>query len=136
MTEPAKLYGAVALGSALGALARYLCSLGFVVCFGAGFPVGTLFVNVTGSFLIGLYATLTEPGGRLSVSTAARQFVLAGFCGGFTTFSVFSLEMLLLVESGAHHLAALNLLGSVVCWLIAVWFGWRVGVRLNRSTKR
>ncbi|RST86721.1 fluoride efflux transporter CrcB [Aquibium carbonis] len=132
MSRTARLYGAVALGSALGALARYLCSLGLLAVFGAGFPVGTLAVNVAGSFLIGLFATLTEPGGRLLASPPARQFVLAGFCGGFTTFSVFSLETLFLLESRAFHLAALNLGVSVILWLAAVWLGWRIGARLNR----
>jgi CrcB protein len=133
MAWPGRLYGAVALGSALGALARYLLSLGLLAWFGAGFPLGTLVVNVAGSFLIGLYATLSEPGGRLPASPATRLFVLAGFCGGFTTFSIFSLETLFLIESRAFHLAALNLSASVILWLAAVWLGWRIGARLNRQ---
>jgi len=136
MAEPAKLYVAVALGSALGALARHLCSVGILAWFGPAFPLGTLLVNVAGAFLIGLYATLSEPGGRLPASLAARQFVLTGFCGGFTTFSIFSLETVFLIESRAFHLAALNVSASLVLWLIAVWLGWRVGVRLNHSKAR
>ena len=132
MAGPARYYGAVALGSSLGALARYLCSLGLVAWLGPGFPLGTLAVNVAGSFLIGLYATLTEPGGRLPARPRTRQFVLTGFCGGFTTFSVFSLETVFLVESRAFDLAALNVGASIVLWLIAVWLGWRLGARLNR----
>ncbi len=131
MTAPARYYGTVALGSALGAVARYLCSIGFLAWFGPGFPLGTLFVNVAGSFLIGLYVTLAEPGGRLQAGPGARQFVLTGFCGGFTTFSIFSLETVFLIESRAFHLAALNLCASIVLWLIAVWLGWRLGARLN-----
>jgi fluoride exporter len=135
MAEPGKLYGAVALGSALGAVARYLCSIGILTWFGLGFPLGTLAVNVVGSFLIGFYATLTEPGGRLLASPAARQFVLAGFCGGFTTFSIFSLETVFLIESREFHLAALNVCGSLILWLTAVWLGWRAGARLNRPQR-
>lgn len=132
MTGTPKLYAAVALGSSLGAVARYLCSLGFLALLGPSFPWGTLAVNILGSFLIGLYATLTEPGGRLLASPAARQFVLAGFCGGFTTFSIFSLETLFLIEDRAFALAAVNIFVSLVLWLTAVWIGYRVGVRLNR----
>ena len=132
MAEPNRIYLAVMLGSSLGASARFLCSLGLLAVLGSGFPWGTLAVNVAGSFLIGLYATLTEPGGRLLASPARRQFVLAGFCGGFTTFSIFSLETLFLFEARAFGLAAANVAGSLVLWLIAVWLGYRIGARLNR----
>jgi fluoride exporter len=94
-----RLYAAVAAGSALGALARFLCSLALTGLLGPAFPWGTLAVNGLGSFLIGLYATVSEPGGRLRAGPAWRHFVIAGFCGGFTTFSIFSLETLLLVEA-------------------------------------
>jgi fluoride exporter len=136
MAQLGKLYGAVALGSALGAVARYLCSIGMLMWFGSGFPLGTLAVNVAGSFLIGFYATLTEPGGRLQAGPATRQFVLAGFCGGFTTFSIFSLETVFLVESREFQLAAIYVGASLVLWLAAVGMGWRAGARLNRQTER
>jgi fluoride exporter len=126
------LYGAVGVGSALGALARYLCTLAMVALLGPAFPWGTLAVNVLGSFLIGLYATVTEPDGRLRASPAQRQFVIAGFCGGFTTFSIFSLETLLLVGRQAFGLAVIYMAASVVLWLISVWIGHRAGARLNR----
>jgi CrcB protein len=116
----------------IGSVARYLVSAGLLHLFGPGFGWGTLAVNSLGSLLIGLYATLTEPDGRIFASPAMRQFVLAGFCGGFTTFSIFSLETLLLVERHAFALAALNVGGSVSLWLLAVWAGYRLGVRLNR----
>jgi fluoride exporter len=132
MPERGRLLLAVALGAALGSVARFLIAIGLVQLLGPGFGWGTLAVNVLGSFLIGLYATLTEPGGRLLASPAARQFVLAGFCGGFTTFSIFSLETLLLVEAGRLALAGLTVGLSVVFWLLAVWMGYRLGVRLNR----
>jgi fluoride exporter len=124
---------AVGLGSALGAVARYFCSLAAIAWLGIGFPWGTMIVNVLGSFIIGLYAKLTEPHGRLSASPVTRQFVLVGFCGGFTTFSIFSLETLLLIEQGARGLAGLNLLVSVVLWLLAVWAGYRLGQGINQS---
>lgn len=128
----ARLYLAVGLGAALGSVARALVSVGMHALVGPGFPWGTLAVNVLGSFLIGLYATLSEPDGRLMVSPAKRQFVLAGFCGGFTTFSIFSLETVFLAEHGAWGLAALNVGLSTILWLVAVWIGYRLGLRLNR----
>ena len=132
MTAQQRLYLAVGLGGMLGSVARGLVSLGLLQLLGPAFPWGTLAVNVLGSALIGLYATLTEPGGRLFASPAQRQFVLAGFCGGFTTFSIFSLETVLLVERGAPALAALNLGASLLLWLVGVWAGHRLGRRLNR----
>jgi fluoride exporter len=132
MNARSRMIVAVGAGASLGSVARYLCSLGLLHLLGPGFAWGTLAVNVVGSFLIGLYATLTEPGGRLTASPALRQFVLAGFCGGFTTFSIFSLETMLLAERGAHALAATNVAASVVLWLVAVWLGFHFGERMNR----
>jgi CrcB protein len=132
MRSGSRLYAAVALGSALGAVSRYLCSLAVVALAGTFLPWATLMVNVVGSFLIGLFARVTEPGGRVFVGPAARQFVMAGFCGGFTTFSVFSLETLLLIEGNRPGLAALNVGASLLLWLLAVWLGHALGARLNR----
>ena len=132
MSANAGLYVAVGLGSGLGAASRYLCSLGLVTAFGGGFPWGTLIVNVLGSFIIGFYATLTEPGGRLFPSLATRQFVLAGFCGGFTTFSIFSLETLLLAQRQSMVLAGVNIAISPTLWLIGVWMGHALAQRANR----
>ena len=132
MTMPGRLYLAVGLGAMLGSVARALVSLALLQLLGPGFPWGTLVVNVLGSLLIGLYATLSEPGGRIFASPARRQFVLAGFCGGFTTFSIFSLETLLLVERGAPALASANIVASVLLWLMAAWVGYRIGMHLNR----
>ena len=123
---------AVGIGSGIGALARYGTSVGLLALFGQGFPWGTLAVNVLGSFVIGLYATLTGPDGRIFARPETRQFVLAGFCGGFTTFSIFSLETLRLAEAGRMDLATANVALSVVLWLLAVWLGFRLGQRLNR----
>jgi CrcB protein len=125
-------YISVALGSIVGGVARYLVSVLFVSQIGNGFPWGTLFVNVTGSFIIGFYAALTGPDGRLFVSPRQRQFVMVGICGGYTTFSAFSLETLRLVQSGDLQAASLNLLISVAGWMTAVWLGHALAARLNR----
>jgi CrcB protein len=130
LRHAALLYGWVALGSVLGGVARYLASL--AIEFGTAFPWATLFVNVTGSFIIGFYATLSGPDGRLFVSAAQRQFVMTGFCGGFTTFSTFSLETFRLLQSGDRPDALMNIAGSVVAWLAAVWAGHLLARRVNR----
>ena len=130
--DTAGSYIAVALGSIVGGVARYLVSVVFLSQLGGGFPWGTLFVNVTGSFIIGFYAALTGPDGRLFVSPRQRQFVMVGICGGYTTFSAFSLETLRLVQSGDIQAASLNLFVSVVGWLAAVWLGHALAARLNR----
>lgn len=133
--ETGRLYAAVGVGSALGALARFLCTVAMVALLGSAFPWGTLTVNVLGSFLIGLYASLSEPDGRLLAGPAQRQFVMAGFCGGFTTFSIFSLETLLLVERQAFAVAWLYVAASISLWLISVWIGYRIGAKLNRLNR-
>jgi len=122
----------VALGGALGSVARYAISGVAVRWLGASFPYGTLFVNVTGSFTIGLLAALVAADGRPSLSADARAFLLVGVLGGFTTFSSFSLETLNLARSGALVPAMLNVAGSVVLCLAAVSFGFATAGWLNR----
>lgn len=122
----------IALGSALGGLGRYWCSGVAARLFGETFPWGTLFVNVTGSLVIGFFAAMTGPDGRWMVGGAARQFVMLGLLGGFTTFSSFSLQTLALVEDGQWLRAAGNVGGSVVLCLAAVWLGHVAAVALNR----
>jgi fluoride exporter len=127
-----RLYGAVMLGSAVGAASRYLLSLAALHLPAPVFPWGTLTANVTGSLLIGFYATLIEPDGRVMVSPAARQFVMVGLLGGFTTFSIFSLETLLLWQEAAY-LAATYIAVSLVAWLAAGWAGFALAARLVSS---
>jgi fluoride exporter len=128
--ETAILYGCVAAGGVLGSVARYLVSA--VVPSLAAFPIATLFVNVTGSFIIGFYSTLSGPDGRLFASTRQRQFVMTGFCGGYTTFSAFSLETFKLLHGAKVGIAFLYIAVSVVTWLAAVWLGHMLASRLNR----
>ena len=122
----------VALGGALGSVARYALSGIAVRWLGAGFPYGTLFVNMTGSFTIGLLAALVAADGRPSLGADARAFLLVGVLGGFTTFSSFSLETLNLARSGALAPAMLNVAGSVVLCLGAVSFGFATAGWFNR----
>lgn len=122
----------VALGGALGSVARFALSGIAVRWLGAGFPYGTLFVNVTGSFTIGLLAALVAADGRPSLGADARAFLLVGVLGGFTTFSSFSLETLNLARSGALAPAMFNVAGSVVLCLAAVSFGFATAGWLNR----
>lgn len=127
-----ELYAAVALGSVIGGVLRALASLTLPVVLGTGFPWATLFVNVTGSFLIGFYAALTGPDGRMLAGPRQRQFVMTGICGGYTTFSMFSLETLRLWQTGHAAAAALNVGVSIITWLVAVWLGYGLATRLNR----
>src|SRR6266513_885244 len=113
------LYGVVALGSVLGGCARYLAGVFLQIQAVPGFPWATLFVNVTGSLLIGFYAALTGPDGRVFAGTRQRQFVMTGICGGYTTFSAFSLETFQLLEGGMAQTAFVNIAVSVVTWLVA-----------------
>jgi CrcB protein len=124
------LYACVAAGGMLGSVARYLAAL--LIPTVAGFPWATLFVNITGSLIIGFYSTLSGPDGRLFASTRQRQFVMTGFCGGYTTFSAFSLETFRLLHGGMTRTALAYIAASVVTWLVAVWLGHMLASRLNR----
>jgi CrcB protein len=117
------LYLLVALGSGLGGLARFALSGYMAHHWGETFPWGTLLVNVTGSFLIGFFATLTEPGGRVFVSGSGRQFFMTGILGGYTTFSSFSLQTLTLARNDQWLQAGTNTVASVILCLVAVWLG-------------
>ena len=113
----------IAIGSALGGVGRHWCGVTAARLLGETFPWGTLFVNVSGSFIIGFFATFTGPDGRFVASTTARQFVMVGLCGGFTTFSAFSLQTLNLMQDGQWGHAGLNIGASVFLCLLAVWLG-------------
>jgi CrcB protein len=116
-------YFLVALGSAIGGLARFWASGVIAERYGQVFPWGTLFVNVTGSFAIGLFGTLTAPDGRWMVGPSGRNFFMAGICGGYTTFSSFSLQTLNLLQDEEWLYAGGNTLLNVILCLAAVWLG-------------
>jgi CrcB protein len=121
----------IAIGSALGGMARYWCSGLAARLIGETFPWGTIIVNVAGSLIIGFFATLTGPDGRIFTDTLTRQFVMIGLCGGFTTFSSFSLQTLNLANDGEWLQAGGNIVGSVVLCLIAVWMGYMLAASIN-----
>jgi CrcB protein len=121
----------VAAGSALGGMARYWCSGLIAHRIGETFPWGTLTVNVAGSFAIGLFAALVEPEGRFFIGPAARQFIMIGIFGGFTTFSAFSVQTLTLMREGEVLRAGMNVALSVVLCLVAVWLGYLLASSAN-----
>lgn len=127
-----QLYLLVALGGALGSVLRFWLS-GFVAMhWGETFPWGTLVVNIAGSFVIGFFATLTGTDGRWFVGSAGRTFFMFGICGGFTTFSSFSLQTLNLANDGEWLRAGGNIAGSVALCLLGVWFGHLLAATLNQ----
>jgi fluoride exporter len=113
----------LALGGALGTLARFGISNLVTQQFGPAFPWGTLIVNVSGSFVIGFFATFTGPEGRTTATATTRHFVMTGILGGFTTFSSFSLQTLTLAQDGEWLRAGANAGGSLALCLVAVWLG-------------
>ncbi len=115
----------VAAGGAIGAALRHLSGVAALRIMGAGFPWGTLFVNVLGSFIMGLFIAWMVK--KTGVSTDIRLFVATGVLGGFTTFSAFSLDVANMVERGAMTSAFAYIAASVIISLVAVfiglWFG-------------
>ena len=123
----------VALGSALGGVARFGLTLLAARIWGEAFPWGTIAINVLGSFVIGFFGTLTLPGGALPASIGLRAFVMVGLCGGFTTFSSFSLQTLVLARDGSWPAAMGNVALSVCACLFAVTLGHLSAERIGLS---
>jgi CrcB protein len=115
----------VALGGAIGSAARYLVGGWFAARFGAAFPYGTFVVNVTGSFIVGLFLAYAQE--RVSLSPYWRLFFAVGFVGGYTTFSTYEYESVRLLQDGEMLLAAIYLIGSVVTGGVAAIAGIALG---------
>ena len=113
----------IALGGALGSVARAWLTVAFVDLAGAAFPWGTVLINVTGSLVIGAFAAITAPDSRFAAAFDTRAFVIIGLCGGFTTFSSFSLQTLELLRDGRVGSACANVGVSVLLCLAAVTAG-------------
>ncbi len=124
-------YILVGVGSAAGGVSRYWISGLIANRFGQSFPWGTLFVNVSGSFVIGFFATVTAPEGRWLVGPSGRNFFTTGFCGGYTTFSSFSLQTLNLAQDDEWLYAGGNAVLNLVLCLVAVWLGHVLARMLN-----
>ena len=131
----------VAAGGALGSMGRFWLAalvaelLGPQFPYGPQMPWGTILINVLGSFVIGFFATFTGPGGRFVASFDTRAFVMVGICGGFTTFSAFSLQTLDLARGNHWGQAGANILISVVVCLLAVWAGHLLATALNPAAE-
>jgi fluoride exporter len=123
----------VSLGGAIGSAARFWISGLVAQRYGQTFPLGTLAVNITGSFVIGAFAALSDPDGRALISPSLREFFMIGVCGGYTTFSSFSLQTLTLAQEGEWFRATLNCIFSFALCLIAVWLGHAAVSFLNKT---
>jgi CrcB protein len=123
----------VAIGGAIGSVARFWLTEASARWWGSEFPWGTVIANITGSFLIGLIAALPVMGPRDVLGPMGRQFLMVGILGGYTTFSSFSLQTLTMMQNGHLAKAALNIGGSVALCLIAVAAGYALGAMLSAT---
>jgi CrcB protein len=124
----------IGLGSGLGGGLRYLLDSLVVLAGLALLPLSTLFINLTGSFLIGYLAGLWATGGAMTAHPYKWHFWITGFCGGYTTFSTFSWHILALVQKGEGSLAGAYAAGSIALGLIAVWMGLSLAMRKQSAT--
>lgn len=124
----------IGLGSGLGGGLRYLLDSLVVLAGLAVLPLSTLFINLTGSFLIGYLAGLWATGGAMTAHPYKWHFWITGFCGGYTTFSTFSWHILALVQKGEGSLAGAYAAGSIALGLIAVWMGLSLAMRKQSAT--
>jgi CrcB protein len=127
----------IMIGGALGTLARYAIGVAAGPISGqfGQLPWGTILINVSGSFIIGFFGTLTLAHGRFPAPESLRLFVMIGLCGGYTTFSSFSLQTLDLIRSGGMVRAAVNVAASVVFCIIAVAAGHLIASHLNGGAR-
>jgi len=123
-------YVMVAVGSALGGVARYWLGIAVVRLLGPSFPWGTILINVLGSFVIGFFGTMTGSQGLIPAPQAVRTLVMVGMCGGFTTFSSFSLQTLELARGDQWFGALANVVLSVVLCLASVTAGHVLATRI------
>ena len=121
----------VAIGSAIGGVSRYGVGLLAARAWGVAFPWGTLLINIVGSFVIALFGAMTLANGPMPMSTNMRAFVMIGFCGGFTTFSSFSLQTMELLQAGETAAAALYILASVGLCLAGVFLGYWIATHIG-----
>jgi fluoride exporter len=124
-------YVSVAAGSALGGIARHWFTGVATAWFGTAFPWGTLLINVSGSFVIGFFFALTGPQGHYEATNNAKLFIMTGICGGFTTFSAFSLQSLLHFQDGAWRIGTGYVAASVLLCIMAVWVGYALATTIN-----
>ena len=125
----------IMIGGAIGTLARYVVSV-LELPVSSQLPWGTIFINVSGSLVIGFFGTLTLASGRYPLSESLRLFVMIGLCGGYTTFSSFSLQTLDLMRSGGMMRAAVNVVASVVLCIGAVAVGHLIASHLNSGARQ
>jgi len=125
----------IMIGGALGTLARYLVSL-LALPYSRELPWGTMLINISGSFVIGFFGTLTLAQGRYPLPETTRLFVMVGLCGGYTTFSSFSLQTLDLLRSGAMVRALVNITASVVLCIAAVAIGHLIAAQMNGGARQ
>lgn len=125
------LYFWIFIGSGLGGMTRFAVSGLVAHHFGETFPWGTFIINVSGSFLIGFIAALTGPEGRIFAGSTARQFIMTGILGGYTTYSSFSFQTLSLARDGEWVRASANAFGTFALCFIAVWLGHLCAAWLN-----
>ncbi|MEM7791132.1 MAG: CrcB family protein [Verrucomicrobiota bacterium] len=126
-----RLAPAIGLGSALGGSCRYLLDELSLMIGSSSFPLATFMVNVSGSLLIGWLTGRWALGGSLRISQEKWHFWMTGFCGGYTTFSTFSFQVLQMLQDGEGQAAGVYAAGSVGFGLLAVWLGMSIAARRN-----